>query len=33
MEVLNELDQGTSIQGVMNQCGVSRSTLYDIKKS
>jgi hypothetical protein len=32
MEVLIKLDHGASIQSLMNQCCVSRSTLYGIKK-
>jgi ACT domain-containing protein len=32
MEILNKLNHGYSIQCVMSQYGVSRSTLYDIKK-
>jgi hypothetical protein len=33
MEVLNKLEHGASIQGVISQYGVSKSILYDIKKS
>jgi hypothetical protein len=33
MEVLNKLDDGASIQSVMNQYGVSLPTLYNIKKN
>jgi transposase-like protein len=33
MEVLNELDPGASLQNVINQYDVSRSTLYDIKQN
>jgi transposase len=33
MEVSNKLGQGASIQSVVNKYGVSRSSLYDIKKN
>jgi hypothetical protein len=33
MKVLNKLGHGASFQSVMNEYGVSRSSLYDIKKS
>jgi hypothetical protein len=30
MEALNKLDRGASVRDVMNQYGISRTTLYDI---
>jgi hypothetical protein len=33
MEVLNNLDPGASLQNVMKQYGINRSTLFDIKQN